>query len=92
LKTDRKEKARTGSETVNTKAMSLLVQFITNPLVEATYRMDKTNLLFDCSGDKILAKNIADLAETAKRAIHVLAEEGFMYCGDSGQTNYGTKN
>lgn len=59
--------------------LTLLLKFVTNPLVEATCSMDRSTLLSDCSGDRVLAENIADLAETAELAIKILARAGYFF-------------
>jgi hypothetical protein len=60
-------------------AATLLLKFVANPLVEATCRMDRSSLLTDCSGDRVLAQNMADLAETAEQAMQYLAGAGYFF-------------
>lgn len=64
--------------------LSLLVKFITNPLVSATWQMDKSDILSDCSGNVELAENIIDLAETTERAMRFLKSTDTAYFGDEG--------
>lgn len=64
--------------------LTLLVKFITNPLVSATWQMDKSDILFDCSGNEELAENMIDLAETTERAMLLLKSTDTAYFGDQG--------
>lgn len=66
--------------------LCLLMKFITNPLVSATWQMDKSDILSFTSDNKELAENMIDLAETTERAMAFFKSTGAAYFSEKGRT------